>query len=649
MIVAAAAALTAVLLNFDFGLFEAKLYDLRMSVGYQPKPDSRIVLVTLDHATTKALDEFSPLTLDVHTRFLEQIEKLGPQGLGYLIDFNRVRETNPDIQKEWALKFLETANRIQSRGTKLMLGTPYDVTGEIVPPYPLGSLPHAIAVVHKDGNVFAEDKVTRRALLELNDKPVFHLDFARRLSLLGETQLPRGAYQVPQVDGRYFFFRYHGNTAYHAGQATKLPYPSISFLDILQGKLAPGALAGKIVLIGTLSKEDWSDYAYTPFSREPFVNSKLVVHANILDSVIRQDGVMLAPSWVNVLITFAVVTFVLSWVVSSSPIVGLVSTIGLGFVFILFATVLFQSEGFWLRIAEPLVGILLSYYLAVPYRLIREYQKRWDYQRKNALLTQVEELKTNFLSLVTHDLKTPVARIQGLAEVLQRKAADRLVDRDMETLRSIIGSTEELNHFISSILELSKIESNRIKLAPESKDINQLIERAVDGFKAAARARGITLTAELEPLFPIKIDSSLIFKVINTLLDNALKYSPENSEIRISSREQGDWVEVAVSDQGIGMSSEECENLFTRFYRAKNETTAKVSGTGLGLYLTKYFIEAHHGRVEFDSEPGHGSTFKIFLPLVPPAMGAASGADVEVNKVPAWNRMWKREKEKSYV
>src|SRR5207237_587377 len=98
------------------------------------------------------------------------------------------------------------------------------------------------------------------------------------------------------------------------------------------------------------------------------------------------------------------------------------------------------------------------------YRLIREYKKRWDYQKKNELLTQVEELKTNFLSLVTHDLKTPVARIQGLAEVILKKSSERLLENDKTTLQHIIDSTDELNRFISSILELSKVESNRLHI-----------------------------------------------------------------------------------------------------------------------------------------------------------------------------------------
>jgi signal transduction histidine kinase len=295
------------------------------------------------------------------------------------------------------------------------------------------------------------------------------------------------------------------------------------------------------------------------------------------------------------------------------------ATVTLVFLLIAFGQLLFQLKGIWVRESQPLVGIFIGYYVVVPYRLIREYKKRWDYQRKNELLTQVEELKTNFLNLVTHDLKTPVARIQGLAEVLLSKTATTLPSADRQTLANIILSTEELNHFISSILELSRIDSNRLRPNLESKDINVLIERSIDLLAPSARAKKIQLSTSLDPLFPIRFDVSLISKVINNIIDNAIKYSPLDSDIQISSKEvslpSGAYVEIAVRDHGIGLTQSERENLFTRFYRAKNDTTARTSGTGLGLYLTKYFVEAHQGFVTVESEPGKGSLFKICLPM----------------------------------
>lgn len=610
------ASLTALLLNFDFNFLEANLYDLRVSKGIQNKPDPNIVLITLDDATTKELDEFSPLPLDFHVRFLEALEPLKPRGVGYLIDMNYVNQVNSELfKKEWGNRFVQSSERMMAQGTHFLLGTPFDVTGEILPPSPLNSLPHAVAVVHKDGNVFSEDKITRRALLTLYEKPAFHLNFAVNLGFTDYTDLPQGNFFVPEVDSRYFFFKYHGNTTSNPKKPTPLPYPSYSFVDILKNRVPAKKIRDKIVLVGTLSSDDSTDFVLTPYSKASFSNPKIVVHANILDSVIHHEGVMRASTLVNWLVTFLVTTTVIYWIMTSTPLYGVFATLSLALGFMFISQVLFQMRGLWLRESQPLVGIFVSYYLAVPYRLIREYKKRWEYQRKNEILTQVEELKTNFLSLVTHDLKTPVARIQGLAEVLIRKNLSRLAEKDHETLKHIVASTEELNHFISSILELSKIESNYLHIKLESKDMNQLIEFAIESFKAQAQMRKIKITCNLEPLFPIKLDTSLISKVLNNLIDNAIKYSPPESEILIESKEENDWVAVSVKDHGIGISEEERKNLFTRFYRAKNDMTTTISGTGLGLYLTKYFIEAHRGYVAVESKKDQGSIFKIYLPI----------------------------------
>ncbi|MEK6704852.1 MAG: CHASE2 domain-containing protein, partial [Bdellovibrionota bacterium] len=381
MITGAATALATILTVISFDLLEAKLYDIRTKIGFQIKPDQNITIITLDDATTTSLNEYSPLPLDFHAILMEQLEKLDPRAVGYLIDFGTINQVNPDLfQTKWATRFVDAAMRLQGRGSQVLLGTSYDVTGEVVPPYPLSMLPHSVAVIHKDGNVFSEDKVTRRALVELNDRAVFHIDLARRLGLAPIDRYPRGTFNVPEIDSRYFFFRYHGDT-------TASSYERVSFLDVLKGNLQPGFLKNKIVLVGTLSKDNWSDFAVTPYSKQPFMNPKLAIHANILDSVIHNHSIVRLPVWIELLTTVAVTVFVMSWVLTSSPLGGLFSTIGLCALFMIFSQLLFQFKGVWLRGSEPLLGILLGYYLTVPYRLIREYEKRWNYQRKNELLT----------------------------------------------------------------------------------------------------------------------------------------------------------------------------------------------------------------------------------------------------------------------
>jgi signal transduction histidine kinase len=620
LVALSASLLTALLFSIEFNWLEAQLIDWRVRTGLAPRPDSRIVLVSLDGASSKAIGKSLPLSWEEHSQFLNQLAQLAkqgsaPLGVGYLQDLNSVLPSKTAFSAE---NFVTSARSLNQQGIPFLLGTPFEGSAEIIPRAPLDSLPRSLSVLHSDGNVFSEDRVTRRALTYLYDQATFHMEFSRLLGLTPAGKRPRGSYYAPEVDGQYFLFRYHGDPSVPI-RGGDLPYDRISFVDILRGEIDPARLRGKILLVGSLNREDPRDYALTPFNQKGFSNPKLALHANILDSIIHDEAIVRASTLVNGALTWLVLALVFWGVLASKPMIGVLATLGCAVSVILVSWSALSFGSTWILTAQPLVGIFAGYYLVVPYRLIREYRTRWHYQQKNQILLQVEELKTNFLSLVTHDLKTPVARIQGLAEVLLRKASDRLIDRDRETIQHIIHSTEELNRFISTILELSKIESNRLQLQLESRDVNQLIEKTLLDFKAQARAHQVQLESNLEPLFPIKMDSSLIAKVLNNMVDNAIKYSPSGGTVRLSTTEvnsNGETrIEIRISDQGIGMSQEEQEKLFSKFYRAKNDTTTRISGTGLGLYLSRYFVEVHGGTLQVQSTPGQGTTFIIGLPI----------------------------------
>lgn len=616
-IVAMAGAMTLVLLNFEFSYLESRFYDLRMRSGSQPVPNPDIVLIEIDNKTTLELNDFAPLPLRFHAELIQALAAQEPRAIGYLINMNHVNQINPDqFSSEYAQSVLESIHDLDKKDIPFIFGTAFDMSGEVVPPYPLSAVDHAVAVIHQDGNVFSEDKVTRRALLNVYERPTFHLMLAQGAGLFPKDPKEghiRGAFMNDEVDAQYFYFRYHGNPA-------KRPYKVFSAVDIARGRVDPGILKDKIILVTTNQRENPSDFATTPYSKTAFSSPKSQIHAMIVDSISKNNGIIPLPRWLTGVIAFVCAALVMRWVLMFTPLTGVVLTLGLSVVLLLVGLILFKGffskfAGAWLELSHPLVGLFLGYYLSVPYRLISEYKQRWDYQRKTEILTEVEDLKMKFLSLVTHDLKTPVARIQGLAEVIMRKSAERLIDRDKESLQSIVQSTEDLNRFISSILELSKLESNQLKLNIESKDVNDMVERVAEQFKAQARTKKIKFITNLEPLFPVKIDVSLITKVLNNLLDNAIKYSPSESIIELSSFEEHEHIVIAIRDQGIGMSEEEMQNLFTKFYRAKRDALNTVSGSGLGLYLSKFFVEAHHGSITVESAIGRGSTFKIYLPL----------------------------------
>jgi signal transduction histidine kinase len=251
------------------------------------------------------------------------------------------------------------------------------------------------------------------------------------------------------------------------------------------------------------------------------------------------------------------------------------------------------------------------YYIWVPFRAIGEYQRRYAIQEEAKLIKKVENLKQNFISLMSHDLKTPVAKIAGMADVMvQKYKGNDDLSRD---LTSIIDSTKELNKFITSILDLTKIESRNLTLNKQSKDINKIIEDVIDGLRFEAAEKNIRFDKNLSPLYPIEVDATLMVRVISNLIENAIKYSGEESTVSVNTWDDEKWVYVEIKDNGVGIAPEDLENIFEKFYRVKNDASHKIKGTGLGLYLVKYFVELNGGQIAATSTVGEGTTFTIKL------------------------------------
>jgi signal transduction histidine kinase len=301
-------------------------------------------------------------------------------------------------------------------------------------------------------------------------------------------------------------------------------------------------------------------------------------------------------------------------VLAMKPIKGLM-VIGLTLlIFTVVSFISFWPFGFWINMAHPILGVFISYYFLIPYRLIMENRKSWELFQKNKLLTQVEELKTNFIGMMSHDLKTPLARIQGMIEIMSRDK-NSLSEDQKSALKSIRHSTEDLLNFISTILNFSRLESEGAHLNLKSKDINTIINEVIIKCDDLAQAKNIQITKELEPLFSIKLDPDLIRQVIFNLVENAIKYSPELTEIKIKSEEKDGSVRVSVADQGMGIPEDELSRLFMKFFRSRKAKNSPIKGSGLGLYLSKYFVELHKGKLSAISEESKGSTFTIELPI----------------------------------
>ncbi|MCO5141780.1 MAG: ATP-binding protein [Oligoflexia bacterium] len=269
------------------------------------------------------------------------------------------------------------------------------------------------------------------------------------------------------------------------------------------------------------------------------------------------------------------------------------------------------------KLQLPLVPIYLTFissvvlYFWVYYNL--EESKRWKAEKQTQYLQEIDELKSNFMSLMSHDLKTPIAKVQALTERLKRYPELRSEQR--EIVESIEKSNNELSEYILSILNFQRIENQELRLHKKSHDINVLIEEVVKRLQPLAEEKSISIELDLEPMFSLEFDEQLIRQVLNNLIDNSIKYNEKGISVIIRSRDLESKIQVSIEDNGVGIEPEQLPHLFQKFSRKEKTTSERVKGTGLGLYLAKYFIELHGGEISAQSTPGEKTLFSFTIPI----------------------------------
>ena len=218
---------------------------------------------------------------------------------------------------------------------------------------------------------------------------------------------------------------------------------------------------------------------------------------------------------------------------------------------------------------------------------------------------------------MSHELRTPLNAIIGFSEVLAEKMFGDVNDKQAEYLQDILESGRHLLSLINDILDLSKIEAGRMELEPAAFDLPSAIENALILVRERASRRGIRLGSTMDTrLGMIGGDERKVKQVLLNILSNALKFTPEGGRIDIDARLHADRAEVSVTDTGVGIAPGDQEAVFEEF-RQVGTADKKVEGTGLGLALSRKFIELHGGRIWVQSELNRGSTFTFTLPVRP--------------------------------
>ncbi len=226
---------------------------------------------------------------------------------------------------------------------------------------------------------------------------------------------------------------------------------------------------------------------------------------------------------------------------------------------------------------------------------------------------EADEIKSTFISVISHELKTPVALIKGYADTLLRKDACWDLETMQESLTVIVEESDRLNQLIDNLLDASRLQAGVLPLEMDRVALDALARRVANRFRTQTQVHEIAL--HFPPNLPVVVgDPGRLEQVLNNLVSNAIKYSPDGGTIEISGRTLPNEVVVTVSDQGVGIPFEEQSRVFERFFRGARERNQRTQGAGLGLYLVKSIVEAHSGRIWVESNPGGGAAFSFAIP-----------------------------------
>lgn len=263
---------------------------------------------------------------------------------------------------------------------------------------------------------------------------------------------------------------------------------------------------------------------------------------------------------------------------------------------------LFADEFNWLILLEGCFLMLII--LAGVYMIFVYWNKQANLNR----------LQSNFVSSVSHELKSPLASIQLYLETLKYQEVSK-TDRE-DFVETMLTDTERLSGLIENILASSKFEPGRMQLQLQPVEMEEFIREVTEGLKRQFEERKCQVNLELEPGLALLLDKRAMRMVFNNLIRNTLRYSPIGAPLTIRMRKGKKYCEIDFIDQGIGLEKKDLKKIFKKFYRVQNPDTQNIEGAGLGLFISKEIIRNHKGQIRVASEGrGKGSTFTVALPL----------------------------------
>jgi signal transduction histidine kinase len=224
-------------------------------------------------------------------------------------------------------------------------------------------------------------------------------------------------------------------------------------------------------------------------------------------------------------------------------------------------------------------------------------------------------VKDDFVASVSHELRTPLTSIRGYLELVLDGEAGDLTDEQRQFLSIVDRNADRLLRVVGDLLFVAQVDAGKIAIERAPMDVDELVHQSVEAARPAASEQGVELDLEVDGLGPLNADRARLAQVIDNLVSNAVKFTPSGGRVEVRSAREGDLAVLEVTDTGIGISADDQDRLFQRFFRADEATQRAIQGTGLGLAIVQAIVEAHDGAISVASSPGAGTTFRVELPL----------------------------------
>ncbi len=236
-------------------------------------------------------------------------------------------------------------------------------------------------------------------------------------------------------------------------------------------------------------------------------------------------------------------------------------------------------------------------------------------QQANNELKGLDQAKSDFISVVAHQLRTPLSAIKWTLSLLLSGDIGPLTDEQKQYIKKTAETNDHMIKLVGDLLDANSVEAGQLHYSFSSVRIDEVIQDAIDELAAFAKKREITLTYDHHQLPPIQADAERLHSALQNLIDNSIKYSRAGNTVAITTEIAGQILRVNIADQGIGIPEEQVGQVFHRFFRARNAIKAENGGTGLGLFIVKRIVEDHGGKISFVTRENAGTTFTVELPL----------------------------------